>query len=97
MAGLSTILTIVILSLIMISMITFFYTWSIIIFDTVTNPAQTAVKNTISEMGRNIKIVSATNTTEEEITVYVKNIGTNDIDLSYMTAYLDDNIVGFDC
>ena len=97
MAGLSTILTIVILSLIMISMITFFYTWSIVVFDTVTNPAQTAVNNTINEMGRNIKIVSATNTTEEEITVYVKNIGTNDIDLSYMTAYLDDNRVGFDC
>ena len=96
MRGLSSILTLVMLLLIVVSMIVFFYFWSGTMFSAVKIPTLSLVNQTMSGMGGDFKIDSVSNITNE-ITIYVRNVGGNYIDLNDLIIYIDENKMGYNC
>ena len=66
------------------------YTWFTGIFATLTGGAETAVETTTTAMGVNFRIETAKNITVDNISVTVRNVGTSILDLTKVTAYVDD-------
>jgi len=97
MKGFSAILVVIILIIILVSMFSLVYIWSTKIFTSAQTPAISLVNKTITEIGGDLRIVSMTNTTEKEITIYIKNVGNTEIDLNNIILYLDDERIGFNC
>lgn len=91
MKAISTILAIILIVLIVIGIVGLSYSFFYGLVTGVMGPAVTSVNQTTVITGSQFRIVSATNVSETELKVYIRNIGTQDIDMSQMVVFLDDD------
>ncbi len=94
MKGVSAIIAIILILMIVVALAALAYTWFTGIFAGLTGGAKTAVETTTEAMGVNFRIESAKNvssTSDFNISVTVRCIGTSTLDLTKLTAYIDDD------
>ncbi|NIM46692.1 MAG: hypothetical protein GTN40_00855 [Candidatus Aenigmarchaeota archaeon] len=89
MKGISAIIAIILILMIVVALAALAYTWFTGIFAGLTGGAETAVEATTTAMGVNFRIETAKNVTDD-VSVTIRNIGTSTINVSKMTAYVDD-------
>jgi len=89
MKGIESIIAIILILMIVIALAALAYTWFSGVFANLTNTASNATMTTASAMQANFVIENARNSST---TVYfsIRNIGTATIDLTKVTAYVDD-------
>jgi len=90
MKGVSAIIAIILILMIVVALAALAYTWFTGIFASLTGGAETAVETTTTAMGVNFRIESAKNVTSDDVTVNIRNVGTSAINVSKMTAYVND-------
>jgi flagellin-like protein len=90
MKGVSAIIAIILILMIVIALAALAYTWFTGIFSSLTGTAETSVESTTTAMGTNFRIENAKNTSATNVTVNVRNVGTSTINVSKMTAYVND-------
>jgi len=93
MKGVSAIIAIILILMIVVALAALAYTWFTGIFATLTGGAETAVETTTTAMGVNFRIESAKNVSDVpccDISVTVRSVGTSALDLTKITAYVDD-------
>ena len=91
MKGIDTIMVAILLIIIIVAIITLFYTWTISIFNVLKEAAVISTNKTVITTGTELRLESVTNTSETEIIVYIRNIGIEDIDMNDIEVYLDNN------
>ena len=92
MKGLSAIITIVLILMIVVALAALAYTWFTGIFFNLTGDAQSSVESTTEALGVNFRIETAktVSTTNKNISVVVRSVGTSALDLTKITAYVND-------
>ena len=90
MKGVSAIIAIILILMIVVALAALAYTWFTGIFASLTGTAQTSVETTTTALGTNFRIESAKNVTPSVVTVTIRNVGTTTIDLTKLTAYVND-------
>ena len=92
MKGVSSVIAIILILMIVIALAALAYTWFSGIFATMTQQAGTAVTTTTGAMGTRFKIEAARNISSGPlwyVNITIRNIGTVNINLSLLTAYVD--------
>jgi FlaG/FlaF family flagellin (archaellin) len=93
MKGVSTIIVIVLILMIVVALAALAYTWFTGVFATLTGTTETAVTTTTGAMGANFQIETASSDTTADpnnVTVVIRNVGTQSIDLTKIAAYVND-------
>jgi flagellin-like protein len=90
MKGVSAIIAVILILMIVVALAALAYTWFTGIFTSLTGGAQTAISSTTTALGTNFRIESAKNTSATVVTVMTRNVGTVDLDMTKLSAYIDE-------
>jgi len=90
MKGISAIIVVILLLLISVSLASVVYLWFSSIITDVTGESTTNIRSTTNYMNTRMSIINAKNTSLTEISVTVRNSGTEKIDLDNLIAFIDD-------
>jgi archaeal type IV pilus assembly protein PilA len=89
MKGISEIIAIILILMIVIALAALAYTWFSGIFNQMTTNAGTSVTQSTNTMGTAFKIENIRNVTPTNISVTIRNLGTQSISLTNAGAYYD--------
>ncbi len=90
MKGISAIISVVLILMITIVLAGLSYIWFTNLFQSVTSTAQQTATGAQTALATKFKIEAATNTTLTNVTVYVRNTGQADINMTTASAYVND-------
>ncbi len=93
MKGVSAIIAVILIVMIVVSLVALTYTWLSGLFGNLVVNAQNSTETTEVSIGTNFKIESARNITGIiccNVSTTIRNIGNPKINVSKMTAYIDD-------
>jgi hypothetical protein len=78
--------------MITVAMAALAYLWFTGVFETLTGGANETITGTQKQLGTKFSIEAATNTTNDTVSVSIRNTGTYDIDLDKVATYITDDL-----
>ena len=98
MKGISTVLAIVLIVIIVVALVGLTYTFATTLFGIAVTGAGEEAEAIIGGLETQFRVETVSNTSETEIVVYIRNVGTKDIGMSDLAIFLDGNrIAEFNC
>jgi len=91
MKGISTILVVILVVIIVVALISLMYTFATSLFGTAVTGAEEETEAIVMGLGTQFRIEMVGNNSETEVMVYIRNIGTGDIDMNDVAVFLDGN------
>lgn len=91
MKGISKILTVILVVIIVVGLVGLIYTVATALFGLVTIGAEKEVEVIAEELRTQFYIELLANISETEVMIYIKNVGTTDINMSDFAIFLDGN------
>lgn len=91
MKGVSTIIAVILLLMITVALISLFWVFSTGLFSSITSNVGKQTDASITKAGSEFTIINAKNTSLTQISVTIRNSGTQNLDADTLVAFVDDN------